>query len=297
MRAITISSILFFLLCLEAKAQTADSIISYTPYDIELKSTSSQNNTGYYFECFTQKLGTGDQIFISYESSAYTPSVEIKFPSGKIKKFNASSDPTPQSSAFCSFSITAEESGKFEFNFTTTKPKTKGIATIMIAHSKQKMIKINPLWTTCQRLDFILSLSHTNFELIPVVPNPVFPDFGKAVNCDLLNEAPTIIMGLTTVNEPKTYRIAYSRDVSLAESKVMIKNVDEQLKKCMTNDWSIKEADKANINTLEEITYIQKGNYKYEFNTIHKQNNFQNKIVLKTVKAGKDTYNIIIDIF
>ncbi|MCW3086080.1 MAG: hypothetical protein JWP12_3446 [Bacteroidetes bacterium] len=295
MKHLVILLAFIFQLCPQLKSQGIDSMIWYEQHDIELKSTSLQDKKGCLYECISKNLQPGDKFFISYQSGTFTTAAYVKDPNGHIQNVSNNNASTLPFASY-DFTFTAGEEGLYEFYFTTQKPHEKGNATVQLFWAHDKKIRIDPLWTSCQKLDFLLKLSHTNFEFVPVNVNHTYPDAGKVVYCNLFFEAPAVIEGLKNADGPRTYRVVYSVDIGLESSKMIMKQVDDQLRKCMNDDWTIEETAKG-PGKLEEITYTRKGDYKYEFNLFHKQAHVQDKVCLKTIKSGNDTYDIIFEIY
>ena len=295
MKRLIILFAFIFEFCPQLKSQGIDSMIWYESHDIELKSTSPQDKKGCYYECISKNLQRGDKFFISYQPAAFAAAAYIKDPNGHVLNMINNNASTLPFAAF-NFTFTAAEEGLYEFYFTTLKPHEKGNAGIQLFWAHDKKIRIDPLWTSCQKLDFLLKLSHTNFEFVPVNVNHAYPDVGKVLYCNLFFEAPAVIEGLKNAGGPRTYRVVYSVDVGLESSKMIMKQVDDQLRKCMSNDWTIEETAKG-AGKPEEITYTRKGDCSYEFNPLHKQMHVQDKICLKTIKSGIDVYDILFEIY
>lgn len=271
-------------LIVPAVAQSTDSLIHYETYSIELKATSAKNAKGCYYECITKKFNNGDQLFIASSSGAFATAVEIKFPDGKTKLFYDSL--AFKSRSTCSFSIPIREPGNYELRFTSVERGMKGASAITLASCNRRAVQIDPLWTTCEKLNYILALSHTNFDLLPVTLTRA-PDVGFTPCCNFLNESKGMLYGMKNPNGPKMYKVVYLENLSIGSAEVMIKDLDQQLGKCMGNDWKIEKS-------AQEITYTQSGNYAYEFNPVHIQDHCQNRIRVQILKmnATTDLYDI-----
>ena len=275
-----------------ASAQSPDSLIHYETHSIELKPASPKNAHGSYYECITKKMEYGEQLFIASHSDAYATAVEIRFPDGKTKLFY-DSIASIKSNSDCHFSIPIREPGIYELRFTSAKPGMKGISAVTIASCNRRAIKIDPLWTTCQKLDYVLALSHTNFDMLPTTPVRDAPDAGFTPCCNFLNESRGMLYGMKNPDGPKMYKVVYLEKLSLGTAKTLIKDLDQQLRKCMDSSWKIDDTEK-DAHTPEEISYVQSGNYAYEFNPVHLQNHCQNRIRLQILKmnATTDLYSI-----
>jgi len=287
--------------CFSAHSQSAgnDALIRYKSVNSQLNEKSDTLRRKYYYK-YEFDLQKDEIALVKYSSPDYAVSLYIRSSSGDTLNSVLIPKYFGDKASRIAHVFRQSSGGHYQLLLTSKDSLEKGPFAMHLAISNPSQTPFDEDWEFCQKLDYLLQNSATDFHFI-TGPKAKGFSLTNTRTTDLYLVTPSVceIEYFTT----DVYVCTILEKMNLEKCIQKLKELDYEIKKCLTPEWKISEKKLENVPELnrprfeKEIDYRLLGKPADDHNEYHEKYNLKYSVrflIEKDPATGYD-FKIIIE--
>ena len=274
-------------------------LVRYKSFNSQLTEKSDTLHRKYFYK-YDIDILKDEQVLIKYVSPEYAVALVVRTEKGDtiggvdIPKYFT------EKGSHLTYLFKPKAAGKYQFLFTSKDTIEKGPYTFHLATFNPVQNSFDDSWEFCQKLDYLLQQSATDFQ---------FVTGGQAKGFSLTNTRTTDYY-LDQVSKCEieyftsdVYVCTILDNINLEKCIQKMKEMDYEIKKCLSPEWKISEKRPEDVSELnrgrfqKELDYKLSGKPADDHNSSHEKYNlkyFVRFLIEKNLAGGND-FKIILE--
>ena len=269
-------NILFWTVC-HAQSSGNGPIVKYKSFNSQLNEKSDTLKRKYYFK-YDIDIQKDERILIKYISPDFAVSVYVR----NMKGDTLGSVEIPKyftdKGSHLAYLFKPDATGKYQFLFTSKDTMETGKYSVHLATFNPVQNAFDDSWEFCQKLDYMVQQSATDFQFITS---------GKAKGFSLTNTRTTDYY-LEQVSKCEieyftsdVYICTVLENINQEKCIQKIKEMDYEMKKCITPEWKVSEKRREDVREMNRERFVKELDYKLPGKPDDDHNDFHEKYNLK----------------
>jgi hypothetical protein len=283
---------LFFLVALTVSTfiftfgQNATGIIQYRSFNGRLDAKSDTAHHKFFFKD-EMNLKQGEMILVKYSSPEYAVAIYVR----SIKGDTLGSVEIPKyystTGSYLAYLFKPPSAGRFQFLFTSKDSLEKGPFTVHYATFDSLQKAFDSDWEFCEKLDYLMQHSATDFHFITGPKTPGFSLTNTRTTDYYLEDAAKCEIEYFTSD---VYVSTFLTQMNLEKCIQRMKELDYQIRQCITPEWKITQARIEEINAINKPRFERETDYRLygkpadDHNEVHEKLNLKYSIRLMIEK-------------
>ena len=274
--------------------QTSSANIQYHSFSSQLDAKSDTAHRKSFYKSEVD-LKVGEMILVKYSSKEYAVALFVKSMKGdtvgsvEIPKYYSTSG------SHLEYLFKPASLGHYQFLFTSKDSLEKGKFTIHYANFDSIQNAFDADWEFCQKLDYLMQHSATDFQFVTGPKTPGFSLTNTRTTEYYLDDAAKCEIEYFTSD---VYVSTFLEKMNLEKCTQRMKELDYEIKQCISPQWKITTPRIEEINEINKARFEREIDYKLfgkpadDHNEIHEKLNLKYSIRLMIEKNIAGDYDL-----
>lgn len=258
-------------------SQNGKAIVSYRSFNSQLNDKSDTLHRKYFYKV-DQQLKKDEMALVKYSSPDYAVSVYVRSSSGdtlgkvEIPKYYH------EKGSYLTYLFKPADDGQYQFLFTSKDSMETGKYTVHFAFFNSSENSFDDNWEFCQKLDYLIQHSATDFQFITGEPAKGF-SLTNTRTTDYYLETPSKCEIEYFTGD--VYVCTILEKINLEKCIQKMKEMDFEIKRCITPEWKLSEKKIDDVSEINKPRFEKEQDYKLFGRPVDDHNDFHEKNNLK----------------
>lgn len=269
-------------------------IIQFHSFNGQLDAKSDTARKKFYYKD-ELNLQKGEMVLVKYSSAEYAVALFVRNMKGDtlgsvdIPKYYSTTG------SHLAYLFKPASAGRYQFLFTSKDSLEKGKFTVHYANFDSIQKAFDTDWEFCQKLDYIMQHSATDFQFITGPKTPGFSLTNTRTTDYYLDDAAKCEIEYFTSD---VYVSTFLEKMNLEKCIQRMKELDYDIRQCLSPQWKISTPRIEEVNEINKARFERETDYKLfgkpvdDHNEIHEKLNLKYSIRLMIEKNISGDYDL-----